>query len=91
MTEIGQKPIFAGEKSWYSGMQSNAGALFDRTQNSMYTLGTKDVPTWKGGRRAPDRGAGINEAPIYTVAPFSRKLNADEFFIKYFFFSLSGD
>ena len=21
MTELGQKPVFAGEKSWYSGMQ----------------------------------------------------------------------
>jgi len=46
--------------------------------------------TYRESGAAPARGAGINEAPLYTVAPFSRKLNADEFFIKYFFCSSSG-
>ena len=41
--------------------------------------------TYRERGAAPAHGAGINKAPLYTVAPFSWKLNADEFFIKIFF------
>ena len=38
----------------------------------------------------PAHGAGINEALLYTVTPFIRKLNADELFIKYVFVARRG-